>query len=217
MMELMKKCLMVFLIAGLIGPVILAKQGKDIKLPDPQMTGGRPLMEVLKTRKSSRSFDNRELSLQEVSNLLWSAFGINRPESGKRTAPSSMNRQEIEIYVAKKDGLYRYDAKANTLLRILGEDIRKATGKQDFVKDAPLNLVYVADYEKHGDMAEESKNFCSGANTGFIAQNVYLYCASTGLATVVRGMVDREKLHGIMKLKESQKITLAQTVGYSRK
>lgn len=206
---------MVFLlIASLLPTGILAEENKVIKLPAPKMEGGKPLMEVLKDRKTSRSFAGRELPLQELSNLLWAAFGVNRPESGKRTAPSAMNRQEIDIYVAKKDGLYRYNATENTVTEILAGDIRPATGGQDFVKDAPVNLIYVADSRKWGTVPKESMNFYSAANAGFIAQNVYLYCASEGLAVVVRGMVDKEKLHAVMKLGEHQKIILAQTVGY---
>jgi len=125
-----------------------------------------------------------------------------------------VNWQEIDIYVARKDGLYLYDANKNVLNKILDEDIRGATGGQDFVKDAPINLVFVADYSRMGDSPKESKDFYSATDTGFISQNVYLYCTSEGLRTVVRGWVDREKLGKVMKLKENQKIILAQTVGY---
>lgn len=205
----------VVLLSVLIIPLLsCAEEIKEIKLPPPKTEGGRPLMEVLKDRRSIRSFSNKDLSAQELSNLLWAAFGVNRPEEGKRTAPSAMNKQEIDIYVAKKDGLYLYDASKNILIKILDEDIREATGGQDFVKYAPINLVYVADYSRMGDSSPESKDFYSAANTGFISQNVYLYCTSEGLGTVVRGWVDRDKLLEVMKLKPSQKIILAQTVGY---
>ncbi len=214
MYELRYGWIVVLLSVFFIPLLSCAKESEKIDLPSPRMEGGRPLMEVLKDRRTMRSFSNKELSLQELSNLLWAAFGINRPEEGKRTAPSAMNKQETDIYVAKKDGLYLYDANNNSLIKILGEDIRGATGGQDFVKDAPVNLVYVADYLKMGDSSKESKDFYSAANTGYISQNVYLYCASEGLATVVRGWVDREKLHEAMKLKGRQKIILAQTVGY---
>jgi SagB-type dehydrogenase family enzyme len=203
-----------FILTLILPLVIYAEENKEIKLPEPRTRGVRPLMEVLKDRRSIRSFSNKELSLRELSDLLWAAFGVNRPEEGKRTAPSAMNKQEIDIYVAKKDGLYLYDANKNALIRILGEDIRAATGGQDFVKDAPVNLVYVADYSKMGDIPKENKDFFSAANTGFISQNVYLYCASEGLGTVVRGWMEKEKLHKKMRLKEEQKIILAQTVGY---
>lgn len=195
--------------------VIYAEEVKAIKLPEPKTKGGKPLMEVLKDRKTVRSFSDKELPLEELSNLLWAAFGVNRPEEAKRTAPSAMNWQEIDIYVAKKDGLYLYDANKNVLIKILDEDIRGATGGQDFVSIAPVNLVYVADYSKMGDAPKESKDFYSATDTGFISQNVYLYCASEGLGTVVRGWMEKEKLHKEMKLKDNQKIILAQTVGYT--
>ena len=183
----------------------------------PQIEGGKPLMQVLKDRKSSREFSSEKLPLQVLSNMLWAAFGINRPDSGKRTAPSARNWQEIDIYVATSEGLYLYDAKAHLLIPILAEDVRVMTGLQSFVKDAPVNLIYVADFSKTGTATNEEKEFYSAANTGFISQNVYLYCASEGLATVVRGHIDRAALAKVMKLRPDQKVILAQSVGYSKK
>lgn len=195
----------------------VAGEMKPIELPAPQTDGGKPLMQALKARHTERAFSSKELSLQILSNMLWAAFGVNRPESGKRTAPSAMNWQEIDIYVAMAKGLYRYDAVGNKLDPILEDDIRKATGTQPFVADAPVNLVYVADYSKMGDSPEEVKKFYSAANTGFISQNVYLFCASEGLATGVRAYIDREVLEKTMKLGPDQKIVLAQAVGYPAK
>ena len=185
-----------------------------IQLPDPQMSGGMPLMQALKERRTTRSFSARELPQEILSNLLWAAFGVNRGDLGKRTAPSAKNRQEIDVYVAAADGLYLYDGKIHSLKLILAQDLRAATGKQDFVAVAPVNLVYVADYAKMGGAKEEDKLRYSGADTGFIAQNVYLYCASEGLATVVRGWIDRPALAEAMKLRSDQRIVLSQTVGY---
>jgi SagB-type dehydrogenase family enzyme len=207
-------CMFVLLAFSFSSLVIYAEENGVVKLPGPKTSGGRPLMEVLKDRKTIRSFSQKELPLQELSNLLWAAFGVNRPGEGKRTAPSAMNKQEIDIYVAKKDGLYLYDANKNVLQKIHGDDIRVYTGSQDFVGVAPINLLFVADYSKFGNIPKENKDFFSAADAGFIAQNVYLYCASEGLATVVRALIDREKLGKLMKLKENQKIILAQTVGY---
>ena len=189
---------------------------KIIKLVKPQMQGGKPLMEALKDRKTTREYSDRELPEQVLSNLLWAAFGINREDSGKRTAPTAMNRQEIDIYVAMSDGLYLYDAKEHSLKQTLTEDIREATGMQPFVKDAPVNLVFVADLTKMGGGSEQNKIFNAGTDTGFISQNVYLYCASEDLATVVRGMVDKDNLSKIMKLRDDQRIILAQTVGFPK-
>jgi SagB-type dehydrogenase family enzyme len=187
---------------------------KPIVLPEPNMKGGMPLMEALKARSTSRDFDSRDLPPQVLSDLLWAAFGINRPESGKRTAPSAMNRQEADIYVAMKSGLYMYNAAGHRLEPVLGEDIREATGMQPFVKDAPVNLVFVADFARMGKGSEENKKLYAAADLGFISQNVYLFCASEGLATVVRGSFDREKLAGVMGLRPEQYIVLTQTVGY---
>lgn len=194
-----------------------AQELKDIQLLNPQTEGGRPLMQALKERCSLREYNTEKLSLQVLSNLLWAADGVNRPESGKRTAPSAVNWQNIDIYVATADGLYLYDALKNTLKQILAEDVRAATGRQDFVKDVPLNLIYVADFSKITRGTDEDKNFYSAAHTGFISQNVYLFCASEGMATVVRAMVDREALAKVMKLRQDQKVMLAQSVGYPKK
>lgn len=193
------------------------KAGKVIALPKPQTDGSKPLMQVLSERKSCREYSDKQLSKQTLSNLLWAAFGINREEGGKRTAPSAMNWQEIDIYVAMADGLYVYEAKGHSLRQILMDDVREATGMQEFVKDAAVNLVYVADYSKMGDASESDKATYSAADTGFIGQNVYLFSASEGLGTVVRGLVDREKLSEIIKLKADQRIVLCQTVGYPKK
>ncbi len=202
----------------LICPALTSAQELEpIQLLQPQMDGGRPLMQVLKDRSSSREFSTEKLPPQVLSNMLWAAFGVNRADSGKRTAPSASNRQEIDIYVATADGLYLYDAKAHTLKPVLAEDVRAATGRQPFVQEAPVNLIYVADFSKMGEMTAEDKVFYSAANTGFISQNVYLYCASEGLATVVRGLVDRPALAKVMRLRPDQKVILAQSVGYPKK
>ena len=187
-----------------------------IKLPAPKTEGGMPLMKALKERKSGRQFTSRKLSLQTLSNLLWAAWGINRP-NGHRTAPSAMNLQDIDVYVAMSNGLYLYDAKDNQLKEILDKDIRGATGTQDYVKNAALDLVYVSDLSRLKVSDPTSAAFFNGAHTGFIAQNVYLFCASEGLSAVVRGSIDKEALAKIMKLRPDQKITLAQSVGYPPK
>jgi len=190
---------------------------KPIQLQKPQVDGGRPLMQVLKDRKSSREFSPEKLPNQVISNLLWAASGVNRPDSGRRTAPSAVNWQEIDIYAATADGLYLYDAKAHLLKPILSEDIRAMTGLQPFVKEAPINLIYMADFSRMGKATNEDKEFYSAADTGFISQNVYLYCASEGLATVVRASIDRPALAKVMGLRPDQKIILSQSVGYPKK
>ena len=198
-------------------PAVYAGDIKPVKLPPPQTDGGKPLMQVLRERKTSREFSPRELSFQALSDLLWAANGVNRPDSGGRTAPTAKNMQEIDLYVAKADGLYLYDAEANTLVQVLTDDMRAATGNQPFVKDAPVNLVYVADISKMAGSPPDAIDFYSAADTGFISQNVYLFCASAGLATVVRGWVDKPALAKAMKLRPGQRVILAQTVGYPQK
>ena len=184
-----------------------------IKLPSPVTTGGKPLMQALQDRLSTREYSTRELSPQVLSNLLWAAAGVNRPDSGKRTAPSARDWREIDIYVALREGVYRYDANEHALRVIRKDDLRAATGEQEFVAQAPVNLVYVADLNRM-DTTDEHKNLYSATDTGFIAQNVYLFCASEGLATVVRGTVDRDALAPLLGLAKHQQIILAQTVGY---
>jgi nitroreductase len=174
-----------------------------------------PLMQALKERKSVRDFGPEQLSRQMLSNLLWAAWGINR-EDGRRTAPSASNRQEIEIYAVMADGAYVYDAKANVLKPVVPTDLRKLAGTQAYVADAPVNLIYVADTAKLGG-DDPGRLATANANTGFIAQNVYLFCASEGLGTVVRASVDRADLGKVLNLRPEQRITLAQTVGYAKK
>lgn len=203
-------CLMVWFL--LMTPAV-CEQLQPLKLPAPQTNEGRSLMQVLKDRHTTREFSKKPLSSQTLSNLLWAAFGINRPDAEKRTAPSAHNWQEIDIYVATGDGLYLYDPAVNVLIPVVSKDIRPLTGGQDFVAEAPVNLIYVADFSKM-DGSREDKTFYSAADTGFIAENVYLFCASKGLGTVVRGWVNRPELSRAMGLRPEQVITLAQTVGY---
>ncbi|MDD5597104.1 MAG: nitroreductase family protein [Victivallaceae bacterium] len=187
-----------------------------VKLPQPQTDGGKPLMQALKARKSSRVFSNKKLSPQTLSNLLWAAFGVNRPD-GKRTAPTAKNWQEIDIYVALEEGVYLYDAQTNTLQPVMAKDIRAAAGRQKFTQDAPVNLIFVADFDRMRGADKNSREFYSATDTGFISQNVYLFCASEGLATVVLGYVNRPALAELLNLKSTRYIILSQPVGYPGK
>ncbi len=204
-----------FVFALNFSPTCFGAEPAPIKLPNPQKEGGKPLMTVLNSRSSSRSFSGKKLPLQTLSNLLWAAFGINRPD-GKRTAPSAMNRQETDIYVVAANGVYLYDAKNNALNIVSKKDIRAMAGTQDYVREAPVTLVYVADYAKvkagSGDI-----QLLEGADSGVIAENVYLFCASEGLATVVRAAIDKDALAKELKLRPEQKIILDQPVGYPEK
>ncbi len=194
-----------FLIAMLLPIGVFAQ---NIKLPVPVKTGGKPLMETLMDRQTSRSFTNKALSNETLSNLLWAAWGYNRAD--KRTAPSAMNYQSIELYVATAKGIYLYDARANELQLKVKGDYRKQTGMQPFVGTAFMELIFIC--------KKSSDNYnMLYADCGFIAQNVYLYCASEGLGTVVRGSVPQEKLAKIMGISDPKRILLAQTVGYIKK
>jgi len=206
----------VFALVLMLGGDLVAQMEQGLPLPAPQTDGGKPLMQALKARRSLRSYSSRPLPAQVLSNLLWAACGVNRPESGKRTAPTAVNWQEIDVYVATAEGLYLFDARAHSLTPVLKEDIRALTGTQPFVGEAPVNLVYVADYSRMGRASQADKDFYSATDTGFISQNVYLYCASEGLATVVRGLVNRPALAERMGLRPDQKIILAQSIGYPK-
>lgn len=190
----------------------IVSSGK-IKLVSPEKTGGMPLMEALNKRTSARNISPKKLSNQELSNLLWAAFGINREESGKRTAPTANDSRAMDVYVILENGAYKYSAEDHSLDLVVEKDLRNFAGKQDFVYTAPVNLVYVADYSKLKSGSD--KEIYSGAHAGFISENVYLYCTSAGLGTVVRAYVDKDILGKELNLNTNQKIILAQTVGYT--
>lgn len=200
-----------FLVTVLAAGNLLAQ---SIDLPAPQKTGGMPLMDALAKRSTARVFATNDLSSQQISSLLWAAFGINRPD-GRRTAPSANNKQETDIYVLLKSGAYVYSAVSNNLDQILAEDIRTLGGTQAFVKDAPVTLIFVADLAKRGGNNEGARN-TANIDVGYISQNVYLFCASEGLVTGARGSVDRAVLGSKLKLRPDQLIVLAQSVGHPK-
>ena len=202
------------LFAGL--HTVCADELKPIQLSAPQLDKGKLLMQALKDRHSSREFRPDKLPVDVLSNLLWAAWGVNRPDSGKRTAPSARNKQEIDVYVSTADGVYLYDPRENILKPVVSGDMRSYCGFQTFVKEAPVNLIFVADLDKMTDPEESDKIMWATADSGFISENVYLFCASEGLATVVRANIDRPKLAEVLKLRPSQRITLSQTVGYPK-
>jgi nitroreductase len=195
--------------------VALAQPAAPVPLPPARGEGGQPLTAALKLRRSTRAYSERPLPAQVLSDLLWAAFGVNRP-SGDRTAPYWRHVMVMDIYVATADGVWLYEPKTHALLPYMKDDIRAATGLQDFVATAPLNLVYVAHGERMTDVTAEDRKLYACVDTGFIGQNVYLFCASEGLATVFRGSVDGAKLAATMKLPDQQFVTFAQTVGYPR-
>ncbi len=185
-------------------------------LPAPIITGGKQLMEILKERASCKSYTDRSLDDQQLSNLLWAAFGINRAESGKRTAASARNIQEMKLFLILEKGVYYYDPAANALEQTSDKDLRQISSAQPIFFNAPLHLVYVADYEGQDIPPEKSEryNFYSHAHAGLIGQNVYLYCASEGLGTCFIANFDKDGLHKSLKLNENQIITYVQVVGH---
>jgi len=181
---------------------------QDIQLPTPQKTGGKPLMDALNERQSNRDFSDKELSLQTLSDLLWAGYGFNRED--KRTVPSSQNRQEMDLYVFLKTGVYLYDAKNLKLILKVQGDNQAKTGDQPFVAVAPLNVVMIADLDK------ASNRDAALIDCGFIAQNIYLFCASEDLISVVRGSVNKTAVRQLLGLSGKQEVILGQTVGYKK-
>jgi nitroreductase len=193
-----------------------AQELRPIELPAPRADFGRSLAQALKLRRLTREFAARPLPPQVLSELLWSAYGVNRPATADRTAPSWRHARETDIFAAMADGVWRYDPIAHRLLPQLAADVRAPTGAQDFVGSAPLDLVYVSNAEHLSGVPREEQHRVAAADTGFIGQNVYLYCASEGLACVFRASLDQERLARTLKLAEAQFITFAQTVGYPK-
>jgi len=192
-----------------------ARAGERVSLPAPAAAGGMPLMAALKARHSTREYSAQPVSQRTLSDLLWAAFGINRP-SGDRTAPYWRHVMVIDVYLAMADGVWLYQPEAHALQPYLPDDIRAQTGQQDFVATVPLNLVYVAHGERMKDISAEERRLYASVDAAFIGQNVYLFCASAGLGSVFRGAVDTHRLGEVMKLPQGQFVTFAQSVGYPR-
>ena len=188
----------------------------SLALPAPAKQGGMPLMQALWQRQSQREFGPQPLPEQELGGLLWAAAGVNRPSLGGRTAPSAMNSQEVDTFVALPSGLYMYDPVAHALRLEVPSDVRGVTGYQDFADEAALDLVFVADHRRMTLVPAAQREAYAFAAAGAMAQNVYLYCASQGLATVIRAWIDRHALGQAMDLGADQQVLLAQTVGYPR-
>ena len=192
----MKKTVISFVVL-LSWTICSAQVIETVPLPPAQKTGGMPLMEAFQLRKSQRSFSSKELTPQQISNLLWAAYGINRPD-GFRTVPAAKNWYEYDIYVLKSDGWFLYEVSKHTLLKMGNEDLRIYGGTQDFVKAAPVILVYVADFGRMNDTTDELRKFFSAVDVGYISQNVYLWCASESLATIILGQVDKIKVREVL-------------------
>jgi len=208
----MKKAVISFVVL-LSWTICSAQVIETVNLPPAQKTGGMPVMEAFQLRKSQRSFSSKELSSQQLSNLLWAAYGINRPD-GFRTVPAAKNWYEYDIYVLKSDGWFLYEVGKHSLLKMGNEDLRIYGGTQDFVKAAPVILVYIADFGRMNDTTDELRKFFSAVDVGYISQNVYLWCASEGLATIVLGQVDKVKVREVLKLRPDQQVILSQPVAF---
>jgi nitroreductase len=174
------------------------------------------IMDALKSRKSTNAFQTQSLPKETLLELLWAAWGINRPDSGKRTAPSAVNAQEIDIYVLTAEGAFIYDAKGNQLTPVNSQDLRPRSATQGFMKDAPVHLIFVADYAKYRNIPQSQKELYSSCHTGFIGQNVYLYCAVQGLGAHFYASVDRAGLKNSLKLRDDQIVIFGQAVGYPK-
>lgn len=189
------------------------EEAERIALPTPRLEGGQPLINTLWKRQSTREYSGRPLPLPVLSELLWAAFGVNRP-NGDRTVPYWRHVMVIDVYLAMRDGVWRYEPATHTLTRYSRHDIRDRTGLQDFVAIAPLNLIYVAHGDRMADVEPEGRRLYASVDAAFMGQNVYLFCASEGLGTVFRGAVDYAGLARSLRLSETQFVTFAQTVGY---
>ncbi len=186
---------------------------KTIPLPPPNRQGGLPLMEAFAARRSHREYQPEALPLAILTDLLWAASGVNRADGG-RTSPSALSAHEIDIFVALPAGAYQYHAASQELCLVVGADLRRVTGYQDFVDDAPLDLIYVANHARMGFVPAGRRGAYAHVAAGAIAQNVYLYSASSGLATVIRAWIDRAAIADALGLTHDQHVLLSQTVGY---
>ena len=170
-------------------------------------------MEALANRKTNRDYTQDELTPQQLSNLLWAANGVNRPD-GRRTAPTARNAQQIEIYVLNKDGAFLYLPKEHALQLVAKGDHRTKGASQERFQDCPLMIILVANYDKMEGFSDEAKEMYGGTDTGNISQNIYLYCASEGLATCALGSIHRDKLQELLKY--NGKAILGQSVGVAK-
>ena len=203
------------LLACLVFSVAAFAADKVIKLPKPNLNRTGTVMKALSERHSTREFASKALNLSDLSDLLWAANGINRSDSGKRTAPSALNKQDVDVYVILPEGSYLYDAKNHQLILVSEGDYRDAVaGGQNFVKAAPLSLVLVSDVSRFGD-AQKTQNQVVGAlDIGIVSQNISLFCSVAKLATVPRGSMDAAQLKKVLKLTDAQIPMLNHPVGY---
>ena len=176
-----------------------AEAGEVKKLPNPDKNS--EIMQLIDSRRSAREYGTKDISEQTLSDLLWASFGINK--NGTRTIPTAMNEQNLKVFVVYQKSIWNYDAKENSLVKVSDEEIEKYIAKQDFVKDAPVNLIYTG----------SDKNY-STFHAGAAAQNVYLYATSKGLNTIVRAYIDKDELKNKLRLDRDEFVIMNQVIGY---
>jgi len=210
------RTLFIVLVACITGFQLFAQELQEIKLNNPDKTRGSATMKALSDRMSVREYDSKELSLQDLSDLLWAANGINRPD-GRRTAPTASNRQEIDVYVVRADGAYFYDHQAHSLKPVAKGDFRGAVaGQQDFAKTAPVSLLLVINLEKLGNPTAEQTKLMGSVDAGIVCQNINIFCSAVGLVTVPRASMDKAELQKVLKLSDTQLLILNNPVGYPK-
>lgn len=208
------KSIFLSLVAACMLSGAYAQTLSPIQLKAPEKKAGLSVMETLANRHSTREFSNKNLTLQELSNLLWAANGINRPEKRMRTAPSAMNAQEVDVYVCMEEGAFLYDAKSNQLQPVIQEDLRGLVGgKQTFVKNAPVVLLMVSDLSKLPGGNSEQTKLMAAIDAGIVSQNISIACSGLGLITVPRASMDKEALAQKLKLKSTQLLLMNNPVG----
>jgi SagB-type dehydrogenase family enzyme len=213
----MKKIIFTLTLALMTLSNVYSQELQAIKLNEPGKSRGSAVMKALSDRHSDREFDTKDISLQDLSDLLWAANGVNRND-GRRTAPSAMNRQEIDVYLIRKDGAYLYDAGSHTLKPVAKGDYRNAVaGGQDFVTSAPVSIVLVANLEKLSNAPEENTRLIAAMDAGIVCQNINIFCSAAGLSTVPRATMDKDELKNVLKLSDTQLLTLNNPVGYPKK
>lgn len=196
---------------------ITANGQKIVELPSPNLEQGMTVMSALKSRCSIREFDTKALSLQQLGDLLWAANGVNR-DNGNRTAPSGMNRQEIDVYAFLQEGVFLYNAQEHVLEQKAEGDYRDlVAGPQEFVLSAPVSLVMVANLDKLMDVAGERSTLMAAVDAGNVSENINLYCASVGLATVPRATMNIARIRAVLSLGEHAMPIMNNPVGYAKK
>ncbi|MBR4214933.1 MAG: nitroreductase family protein [Bacteroidales bacterium] len=205
-----------FLTSCLIMASTLFVSAQNIKLPEPDKNVSMTLYQALQQRKSVREYSTKDIDDMKLSQLLWAAVGINRPD-GHLTAPTAINAQDITVYVCRKDGAYLYVAKDNTLQKVSDKDLRKSVASaQAFAAEAPISLVIVTDNAKFRGGSTNGPTISGAIDAGYVSQNIDLACEALGLCTVPRATMDKEALKKELKLTDSQNAILNHPVGYKK-